>query len=475
MKWFGTNTDIHDQKMAEDRLNHFATHDTLTKLPNRNEFMSHLSQALADSKKESSLCFAVLFLDIDRFKLINDSLGHIVGDKLLCKIAERLKDSVRPRDVVARMGGDEFTVLLNRCGSESDVKKVAERIQTYISEPYKINNYEIFTSASIGIVILDDINRLPEDFLRDADAAMYRAKETGKAHFELFSNEMHTRNINLLRVENDLRRAVERNEMRVFYQPVIDLNDGTISEFEALIRWQHPTRGLVPPNDFIGVAEETGMIIQIGQWILEESCRQTVEWQKKFETKEPLSISVNLSAKQLMHPKLLLQIEEILLKTGLNPIDLKLEVTESMVMKQPDLALEVLNRIKKLGISLSTDDFGTGYSSLSYLHRFPFNRLKIDRSFVSEMDVSKNSGEIVRSILMLAQNLDLDVVAEGIETLVQNNQLINLKCPKGQGYLFSKPVPAEVAEQLLIEQKAKKHQPINHSFSRQITEISAVY
>ena len=451
IKWFGTNTDINEQKLAEARLNHYACHDTLTNLPNRVEFMNQLKQAIERAAGNDWSRFAVLFLDLDRFKVINDSLGHSIGDKLLISIAERLKSCVRPGDIVARLGGDEFTILLNRTGDINDVVRVADRLQQRLSEPFKLNNYEVFTSASIGIIVSDGTRRKPEDFLRDADAAMYRAKESGKARYEIFDREMHVRNMNLLQTETDLRRAVERNEFEVFYQPIISLETGEINEFEALLRWRHPEHGLVAPGEFISVAEETGLIIPIGKWILEQACRQTAEWQSIFPAFKMLPVSVNLSAKQLMHPNLTAQVREVLYKTNLRAQCLQLEVTESTVMEHHDIAHKVLGELHELGVQLSTDDFGTGYSSLSYLHRFPFDRLKIDRSFISKMDAESKSGAIVRTIVLLGQNLNIEVVAEGIETEDQLGQLQSLGCGFGQGYLFSKPVPANEAEKLLRE------------------------
>lgn len=448
-KWFGTNSDINDKKIAEAQLNHNALHDALTNLPNRAKFMTHLERAVNRAECNPTFCFAVIFLDLDRFKLINDSLGHSIGDKLLIAIAARLESGVRPGDIVARLGGDEFTILLNNVTDHTAAAQIAGRLLEKISAPFKLDTYEVFTSASIGIIVSDEIKRLPEDFLRDADTAMYRAKEAGKARYEIFDREMHIRNMNLLQLENDLRRAIEQNEFRVFYQPIIELETGIIREFEALIRWQHPQHGLVQPNEFISIAEETGLIIPIGRWILEEACRQTAEWQKNLPPHSQLSISVNLSAKQLLHPNLTAQVSEILTKTRLNPGHLKLEVTESMVMENSEKALSVIAELHALGISLSTDDFGTGYSSLSYLHRFPFNRLKIDRSFVSKMDSDQKSEAIVRTILLLGQNLDIEVVAEGIETEGQLSNLRQLGCQTGQGFLFSKPIAAEAAARLL--------------------------
>ena len=331
-KWFGTNTDIDDQKATEAKLAYYARHDTLTNLPNRIEFMNHLRAAIERAKEKPATRFAVLFLDLDRFKIVNDSLGHVVGDKLLIAIAERLRTDVRPGDVVARLGGDEFTILLNRTGALEEVTQVAERVQQNLSKPFKIDNYEVFTSASIGIIISDEIMREPEDFLRDADSAMYRAKETGKARYEIFDREMHVRNMNLLQVETDLRHAVQRNEFEVLYQPIVALDTGAIHEFEALIRWRHPVHGLVGPDEFVWVAEETGLIVELGRWILEHACAQIANWQTGLSI--PLSVSVNLSAKQLMHPSLLQQVTEILHTTGLDPRQLKLEVTESTVMSR---------------------------------------------------------------------------------------------------------------------------------------------
>ncbi|MEZ5426579.1 MAG: PAS domain S-box protein [Pyrinomonadaceae bacterium] len=445
----GIGRDITERKRVEEKLQYNALYDPLTNLPNRTHFMKHLGLAVERAEKESRFRFAVLFLDLDRFKLINDSLGHAVGDKLLLAIAEKLKTCVRPSDIIARLGGDEFTLLLT-IKEERDAVLVAERIKQTLTVPFKLDNYEVFTSASVGIVISSDIRRTPEEVLRDADAAMYQAKETGKARYEIFDYEMHVRNINLLQLETDLRRALEREEFEVCYQPIVDLETGRICEFEALIRWNHPEQGLVMPNDFIPVSEETGLIIPIGEWILRESCRQIKQWQNIYEGEEKLSISVNLSAKQLMHPLLTAQVRQILDEIDLAPELLKLEVTESMVMEHSETAESVLMDLNDYGVQLSTDDFGTGYSSLSYLHRFPFDRLKIDRSFIMKMDRDLKTEAIVRTILMLGQNLEIEVTAEGIENEQQLWQLRSLGCRRGQGYLFSKPVDARTAEELLI-------------------------
>ena len=456
-KWFGTNTDIDDQKQSEAKLNHFARHDPLTDLPNRAEFMNHLQSAIDRGRKNVNTRFAVLFLDLDRFKVINDSLGHLVGDKLLKAIATRLNSLVRPGDVVARLGGDEFTILLNRTGGRDDVVTVAERVQQALAEPFSIDSYEVYTSASIGILISDEIMRQPEDFLRDADSAMYRAKEAGKARYEIFDSDMHVRNLDLLRIETDLRHAVEREEFELLYQPIFDLGAGSINEFEALIRWRHPVDGLISPDDFIGVAEETGLIVPIGYWVLNEACSQIAKWQS--EVARPLSVSVNLSAKQLMHPSLIPHLRELLGDHKLDPCQLKLEVTESTVMEHSEGSLSILNQLAAMGISLSTDDFGTGYSSLSYLQRFPFERIKIDRSFIVQMITDEKSAAIVKTILMLGQNLGIEVVAEGIENERQLEELVTHGCSLGQGYLLSPPIAAPKAGRLLKQSmpEALKH------------------
>ncbi|HEY0459994.1 MAG TPA: EAL domain-containing protein [Pyrinomonadaceae bacterium] len=462
----GILRDITERRAAEDRLVHEATHDSLTGLPNRAHFTTILQDAITCSKENENHRFAVLFLDLDRFKVINDGLGHVIGDKLLIALAGRLASCVRPGDVVSRFGGDEFTILLNKIGDCSGVTEVAERLQQKLSEPFFIDSFEVFTSASIGIILSEASYGDPESFLRDADTAMYRAKETGKAHYEIFNKAMHVRNMNLLQMENDLRKAIERDEFCVYYQPIVMLESAETNEFEALVRWNHPERGFISPNEFIPVAEETGLIVQIGEWVLRESCRQINEWRKLFPHKQ-LSVSVNLSAKQLMHPNLVRRVKEIMSGGNLPPVCLKLEVTESMVMDNAEMALEVLSELCALGVRLSTDDFGTGYSSLSYLHRFPFERLKIDRSFVGKMDSDAKSEEIVRTILTLAENLHLEVVAEGIETEKQFLRLRELGCALAQGYFFSKPVAAREAEKILRDGLDYKMplEIVNHSFS----------
>ena len=443
--------DITDRKRAEERLLHDAFHDALTGLPNRALFMDHLGLAIARSKRNAEQKFAVLYLDLDRFKIINDSLGHMIGDQLLVGIGKRLEQCLRPGDTIARLGGDEFTVLIEDIADDTDTVYVAERIQSELTVPFNLSGREVFTTVSIGIAPGSSNYERAEDILRDADTAMYRAKTMGKARHEIFDKAMHARAMNLLQLETDLRRAIEREEFFVQYQPIVSLETSHLRGFEALVRWKHPTRGLISPIDFIPVAEETGLIVQIGEWVLRESCKQMQYWQVLFPADPPMFISVNLSGKQFAQPDLISEVANILDETGLNPRNLKLEITESVVMENIETATEMLKQLRSLGVKLSIDDFGTGYSSLSYLHRFPIDTLKIDRSFVTQMSDNNENMEIVRTVVMLAQNLGMDVVAEGVETSDQLSLLQRLGCEFGQGYFFSKPVDASAAEKIILD------------------------
>ncbi|HEX8558044.1 MAG TPA: EAL domain-containing protein [Pyrinomonadaceae bacterium] len=434
---------------SREHFRHAAYHDALTGLPNRLLLADHLRLAIERAKRRPGHSFALIFLDLDRFKYINDSLGHAAGDQLLVTIARRLEGHLRPTDTVARLGGDEFAILLDGLEDEGDAVRVAKRVQQELTSPFSLGGHEVFTTASIGIALSKTGYEHPEGVLRDADTAMYRAKENGKARYELFDAVMHARAVERLRLENDLRRAAERGEFMVYYQPIVSLDADRVAGFEALVRWEHPERGFVPPTEFIPVAEETGMIVEIGQWVLRESCRQMREWQRRSFDNRLLTISVNLSSKQFLQPNLIGCVKQTLHETDLDPRCLKLEITESIMMENAETASAMLVQLRSLGVQLSIDDFGTGYSSLSYLHRFPVNTLKIDRSFVARMGDAGENSEIVHTILTLASNLGMDVIAEGVETKGQLAQLKAMGCPYGQGYLFSRPVDAAGAGALV--------------------------
>ena len=454
LRMAGWQTDITEGKVS----------DPLTGLPNRLLFIDRLGRLIKHTKRRKDYLFAVLFLDLDGFKMINDSLGHQIGDQLIVGVAARFEKCLRVTDtvarlgegfVVARLGGDEFTVLLEDLKDPGDAKLAAERLMKAVTAPFILGNKEVFTSMSIGIALSNIGYDQAEDILRDADTAMYRAKSLGKARYEIFDADMRASVMARLQVEMDLRRALERNEFQNFYQPIVSLAAGEIVGFEALLRWNHPTRGQLAPEEFISVAEETGLIRELGWWNLREACRQMSVWRATYDAYANLTMSVNLSPKQFLQPNLVQDVTSLLLELGLPPSALKLELTESTVMGDPSGAVEMLQEIKTLGVSLAIDDFGTGYSSLSYLHRFPLDTLKIDRSFISGIGDSEQSGdgsEIARTILPMAKNLNLDVVAEGVETGEQLALLKKLLCKYGQGYYFSKPLSAEETEQLLIEQ-----------------------
>ena len=441
--------DISDRKQAEKKLVHDAFHDALTGLPNRMFFMDQLKQSLQRANQTQGLPFAVLFLDFDRFKIINDSLGHMVGDQLLIAIANKLKASVRPRDTVARLGGDEFTILLDSLKDPDDAIDMARRLLSNLSEQFKLPGRDVFITASIGVALSTGGYEHAEDVLRDADTAMYRAKSLGRARYEIFDKGMNAPTTDLPQIETDLWRALERDELTLDYQPIVSLRTGRIVGFEALLRWLHPSRGMVSPLEFISVAEETGLIIPIGQWVLNQACRQTREWQKLYPQTPPLQVSVNLSPKQFMQRDLIDQISLALDSGGLSPASLKVEITEGMVMQNVESTMQMLGQLQALGIAISLDDFGTGYSSLSYLHRFPISTLKIDQSFVSSMSNNQESLEIVRTILGLARNLKMEVIAEGVETLEQARELKAMNCEYGQGFYFSRALNAEGAVGLL--------------------------
>ena len=444
----GTSKELQESR---EHFRHAAFHDALTGLPNRSLFTEHLRLALGRAHQNDEYRFCVLFLDLDRFKNINDSLGHPCGDELLIMIARRLETCVRQSDVVARFGGDEFAILLESIQGPSDAIHVAEKVLQTISAPFKLTNHEAITTASIGVALSSPNYKEAEDIIRDADTAMYRAKEGGKARYEIFDTAMHTRAVTLLRLETDLRRAIDNEELCVYYQPIVSVANGQLHGFEALVRWHHPERGVVSPTDFISLAEETGLILPLGLNVIREACRQLRVWQQRSFSDRDLIMSVNLSAKQLMESDLVERIAEVLQESQLKPWHLKLEVTESVVMENPEIAAVTLAKLRALGVLLSIDDFGTGYSSLSYLNRFPLHILKIDRSFISTMNQSDENLQIVKTIVTLAGNLGMEVIAEGVETEEQLNQLRLLKCQYAQGFLFSKPMNAMDADLFILK------------------------
>ncbi|WP_017305028.1 EAL domain-containing protein [Spirulina subsalsa] len=439
---------ITDRKIAEEKFLYDALHDSLTRLPNRALFMDRLSQALARQKRHPSSQFAVLFIDLDRFKVVNDSLGHWGGDQLLVETANRLQEQMRYDDTIARLGDDEFAILLESVNTAQDANNVAQRLQMKLQLPVIINQQEVYTSASIGIVFPNGQYDAPSDILRDAHTAMYHAKIQGKARQQMFDVTMSADNLARLQLEIDLRRAKEREELQVYYQPIVNLKTGHLSGFEALMRWKHPHRGPVSPGAFIPLAEETGLIVPMGWWILQEACEQIQVWGEEFPD-SALTISVNLSGRQFSQPQLAKEVDKILKATGVNPQRLRLEITETTIMENETIVAQTLQDLKAMDIQLSIDDFGTGYSSLSRLRSFPIDTLKIDRSFVMKMEQEPENLEITRAIIRMADSLGIEVIAEGIEHQEHLQLLRKLRCKYGQGYLFAKPLAAEDAIALL--------------------------
>lgn len=447
----GMFMDITERKGSEEKLLHDAFHDGLTGVANRALFMDHLQMTIERCKSRHSNYYAVLFIDIDRFKTINDSLGHAEGDELLKQIAGRLNCITRTGDLLGRLGGDEFVLLLCELLEANDATDVAERIQEILKKPFDLSGNEINISASIGVALSTDRRRHADDMLRDADIAMYQAKAAGKACYKVFNAAMRTVATTRLEHENEIRLAVERGEFELHYQPIVRLETNVLRGFEALVRWQHPTRGLVQPDEFIPTAEETGLILPLGRWILNESCRQMSEWQEKYEAASSLMINVNLSGKQFLLTDLAEMVSKTLTETGLAPRCLKLEITESFLIENSEDTVRIMHDLRRLGVGLSLDDFGTGYSSLSYLDSLPLNSLKIDRSFVRRMSENGERSEIVRTIIRLAQHLRMEVIAEGIETVEQLAQLIALQCGYGQGYFLSMPLDSGQAEEYIVD------------------------
>jgi diguanylate cyclase (GGDEF)-like protein len=434
---------------ALTELLHGNSHDPLTGLPNRDLFLQHLGLAIERSKRREGYLFAVLVLDLDRFRVVNDSLGHAVGDHLLAAAARRIKACLRPGDIVARLGGDEFAVILHDLRYHSEALRAAEEIQMAMALPFRADGHEVFSTVSIGVVMSTANWERPEDFFRNADIAMNRAKEMGKARHEVFDKDMYARALTLMRLETDLRRAIRREEFQLHYQPFFSLATGALDGFEALVRWRHPDRGLLPPAEFIPCAEETGLIVAIDRWVLGEACRQMQEWRAAIPAASSLTLGVNFSSRHFSRPDAIEYVSRTLAATGLDPRCLELEITESVFMGTEEVTTESLTRLNALGVQLSVDDFGTGYSSLGYLHRMPIQKLKIDRSFVGRLGDGAGGQEIVKTIHALGRNLGMCVVAEGIETGEQLAELKALGCEYGQGYYFSRPVDARAAGALL--------------------------
>jgi len=445
----GRQTDVHSDDEADTDPRIGGLHDPLTKLPNRTVLTDRLRLALARARRDPGRPFALLFFDVDRFKNVNDSLGHLTGDRLLRAIADRVQAACRPSDTVARFGGDEFVIIVEDITDVRGATAAAERILGEFRVPFDLDGLEVFASVSIGIAVWKPSYERPEDLLRDSDTAMYRAKANGRNTFVVFDEDMHARVVATLRLETDLRRAIARNEFRVYYQPIVSMTVGRITGFEALVRWQHPERDLLLPLSFIGIAEEMGAIIQIDRFVAEEACRQLRAWQNKYRHNPPLNVSVNISGTQFLQPDLVQQVDHILRKTGLYGRSLTVEVTESVLMENAQYASAMLDQLRALDIGISIDDFGTGYSSLAYLRRFKIDTLKIDYSFVSRMLADEESSQIVKTITTLAGNLGKQTVAEGVETRSQFEALRELGVDRAQGIYISPAIPAEEAEELL--------------------------
>ena len=460
--------EISERKQAEEELGKMAYYDQLTSLPNRANFLSYLGRMLKRTKCQSDYLFAVLFIDLDRFKVVNDSLGHIIGDKLLVEVARRLEACTRPtdrisrapgNDRVSRFGGDEFAIFLNDIKDISSATRVAGRIQLALQKPFNLDGHELYTSASIGIALSATGYKNEEDILRDADSAMYHAKDTGRAHAEIFDEAMHVSVKKILQLESDLRTAVEKEQFMVYYQPIVSATDSRITGAEALLRWNHPEQGFISPMDFIPIAEETGLILTIGEWILREACIQNMAWQDAGY--KHILMKVNFSSRQFKDENLAEVVKKVVRETGLPTPLLDVEITESIAMA--DTSIRILNQLTAMGLQTSIDDFGTGYSSLGSLTRFPINTIKIDRTFVKEMTIDVNAKAIIKAIIAMAYSLNMEVVAEGVETEEQLAFLQSHQCDKIQGYLFSPPVPEEEFRKLLEQDKIGPS-PINKHF-----------
>ena len=445
----GSMTDITRRKQTEARLLHEVMHDALTGLPNRILFMDRLDLALRRFRRDAAKMFAVLFFDLDRFKHINDSLGHAVGDELLAQVAGRILGCLRPGDTLARLGGDEFAIVLNDIGGPTDAIYVVERVQESLAQEFDIDAHTIYTTASIGIVVSSEIYRAPDDMLRDADIAMYRAKNSGQATYAVFDTYMHDQAMFQHRMETDLRRALDKGEFDIYYQPIITMETERVQGFEALLRWHHPSRGMVLPDEFIGIVEDTNLVVPIGWWVIERACHQIATWQRLFPVDPPLAMSINVSGKLFLTDDMAKRLAALLEDCGVSPTSIRLEITERVVMDHGDLVLSTLADLRELGVELHIDDFGTGYSSLSYLQRFRYDTLKIDRSFVQTMSEKVDSSAIVEAIITLGGTLGMKVVAEGVETADQVKRLRSMRCPAAQGFWFSRPMHQDAVNDYL--------------------------
>jgi diguanylate cyclase (GGDEF)-like protein len=446
-------------KQAEDHIKHMEYHDSLTNLPNRTTFKEILKVSHARAMRNPNYLFAILFLDIDHFKNINDSLGHLMGDQLLIEITDTLRGCIRANDTFARLGGDEFAILLDDIVHVKTVIPVIDRIFEKFHAPFYLDEREVYSSVSIGIAFSNSDYTQPDDMIRDADTALNKAKSLGRARHVVFDATMHQQVAKFLKLDTNLRRAIEREEFLLHFQPVVNTTGNNLYGFEALIRWKHPDSGLIPPMDFIPVAEETGLILSIGQWVLNEAFRQMKSWHNQFPMNPPLKISVNISSKQFLQPDFIEQVKGAILETDIEPSSICLEITESVIMEDPKKSALKMMQLRDLHIQLYIDDFGTGYSSLSYLGKFPSDALKIDKSFVNNMMNDKTNMEIVRSIKNLASNLEMSVIAEGVETEAQLLEIKKLGCEYAQGYLFSKPLDAEEAG-LFIKSSLVGHESV---------------